>query len=208
MDSNGIGFYNEYRYKYFTNIINNPTHVRCLLTNRHSSKFGEGCYIRFDADITGSPSTLTAVIDISTSKTFNIKQFVAGSKWVLCDIVSTDGVFINDAKVTVADIEADNGVVHVIDAVLLPPPSSSTDYLMDNTLDIYPNPAKDKITIESAIINNEPAQVNITTVNGQNVLSTEVFFGNSIDISILDAGIYFLKVKTKDNLSIKKLVKQ
>jgi transforming growth factor-beta-induced protein len=122
--------------------------------------------------------------------------------------INADGVFINDAKVTVADIEADNGVVHVIDAVLLPPPSSSIDYLMDSTLDIYPNPAKDKITIESAIINNEPAQVNITTVNGQNVLSTEVFFGNSIDVSILDAGIYFLKVKTKDNLSIKKLVKQ
>ncbi|MEM1119747.1 MAG: fasciclin domain-containing protein, partial [Bacteroidota bacterium] len=34
----------------------------------------------------------------------------------------TDGnVFINDAQVTVADIEADNGVVHVINAVLLPP---------------------------------------------------------------------------------------
>ena len=30
-------------------------------------------------------------------------------------------MFINDAQVTVADIEAGNGVVHVIDAVLLPP---------------------------------------------------------------------------------------
>ena len=32
-----------------------------------------------------------------------------------------DEIFINDAKVTVADIEAENGVVHVIDAVLIPP---------------------------------------------------------------------------------------
>ena len=35
-------------------------------------------------------------------------------------LINNDGVFINDARVTVADIEAENGVVHVIDAVLLP----------------------------------------------------------------------------------------
>ncbi|MEL6719202.1 MAG: BACON domain-containing carbohydrate-binding protein, partial [Bacteroidota bacterium] len=35
--------------------------------------------------------------------------------------INDDGVFINGAQVTMADIETDNGVVHVIDAVLLPP---------------------------------------------------------------------------------------
>ena len=35
--------------------------------------------------------------------------------------ITAEGVFINNAKVTVADLVADNGVVHVIDAVLLPP---------------------------------------------------------------------------------------
>ena len=34
--------------------------------------------------------------------------------------INDNGVFINDSKVTVADIVTDNGVVHVIDAVLLP----------------------------------------------------------------------------------------
>ena len=36
-------------------------------------------------------------------------------------------VFINNAIVTVADIEAGNGVVHVIDAVLLPPATTTCD---------------------------------------------------------------------------------
>lgn len=35
--------------------------------------------------------------------------------------ISAAGVNINDAKVTVADIIASNGVVHVIDQVILPP---------------------------------------------------------------------------------------
>jgi len=35
--------------------------------------------------------------------------------------VSADGVKVNDANVVTADIEASNGVIHVIDAVILPP---------------------------------------------------------------------------------------
>ncbi|MEM6320255.1 MAG: fasciclin domain-containing protein [Bacteroidota bacterium] len=38
--------------------------------------------------------------------------------------INGDGIFINGAQVTVADIKADNGVVHVIDAVLVPAPKA------------------------------------------------------------------------------------
>jgi len=37
--------------------------------------------------------------------------------------VKGDTVMVNDAKVTKADIEASNGVIHVIDTVILPPAS-------------------------------------------------------------------------------------
>ncbi|MEM6642851.1 MAG: fasciclin domain-containing protein [Bacteroidota bacterium] len=36
-------------------------------------------------------------------------------------ISTVDGVKVNDANVVMADVEASNGVVHVIDAVILPP---------------------------------------------------------------------------------------
>ena len=36
------------------------------------------------------------------------------------DIVAGDGVTVDGASVVTADIEADNGVIHVIDAVILP----------------------------------------------------------------------------------------
>ena len=53
--------------------------------------------------------------------------------------ITADGVFINDAQVTVADLEADNGVVHVINAVLLPPTTDVSE-LTSFELSIYPNP--------------------------------------------------------------------
>jgi len=42
--------------------------------------------------------------------------------------INATGVYIDNALVTVADLVADNGVVHVIDAVLLPNTTSINDY--------------------------------------------------------------------------------
>ena len=59
--------------------------------------------------------------------------------------INSSGVFIDNAQVTMADLVADNGVVHVIDAVLLPPtPQTNTIY------DIVSNSA-DHTTLKTAI---------------------------------------------------------
>ena len=42
--------------------------------------------------------------------------------------INSTGVYIDNAQVTVADIVADNGVVHVIDAVLLPSTTGINDF--------------------------------------------------------------------------------
>jgi uncharacterized surface protein with fasciclin (FAS1) repeats len=50
-------------------------------------------------------------------------------------IINTSGVFIDNAQVTVADVIADNGVVHVIDAVLLPTQSNTIYDIVSNSTD-------------------------------------------------------------------------
>ena len=41
--------------------------------------------------------------------------------------VSDSGVMINNANVVQADVTASNGVIHIIDAVLLPPPATAVE---------------------------------------------------------------------------------
>ena len=58
-------------------------------------------------------SVITGSADAIVAETLNGADITAS--------VVDGNVMINDAMVIIADIEASNGVVHVIDAVLLPP---------------------------------------------------------------------------------------
>lgn len=62
----------------------------------------------------------------------------------LTTTINTEGVFINGAQVTVADIFTNNGVVHVIDAVIVPPsPTTVVDVIVNSP---------DHTTLEAAVI--------------------------------------------------------
>jgi uncharacterized surface protein with fasciclin (FAS1) repeats len=112
--------------------------------------------------------------------------------------INQEGLFINDAKVTVADLEADNGVVHVIDAVLFPPAATGiiNRPSADLQLSIYPNPASKFITI-SGIEGTEAGAVKIFNVGGKLVAGFNMGnLSDRIDISALDQGLYFIKVES------------
>jgi len=117
--------------------------------------------------------------------------------------INKDGVFINNAKVTVADIQADNGVVHVIDAVLIPT-TTSISSLDEVTFDIYPNPATDyirinsNIGIENLIIRDIAGRV-VTQMN--NLSSSE-----RVELSGFKSGLYMVTMKNGNSVSTKKLI--
>ena len=111
--------------------------------------------------------------------------------------VTFDGgnIFINDAQVTAADIETDNGIVHVIDVVLLPP--TSTTNLRDLGISIYPNPASDYINIDGL----EAGKINRLTISnnlGQIVRRIDNPMSNSINVGDLRGGYYILTLESVD----------
>ena len=109
---------------------------------------------------------------------------------------------INDATVATADVTADNGVVHIIDKVLIPG-TASIDEINNEIIAVFPNPSSDEIHFNAAA----NSDFEIINVNG-----TTVKKGTSVDgkvtISELENGNYFIRINDGVKVSLGKFVKQ
>jgi uncharacterized surface protein with fasciclin (FAS1) repeats len=100
-------------------------------------------------------------------------------------------VSINNAQVTVADILADNGVVHVINAVLLPAPNSVNE--VESSISIYPNPTTDFIFVNRN--SEETCQYRIVSADGRVVMNGSVAGKTAqLDVNVLPSGIYNIQL--------------
>jgi len=103
----------------------------------------------------------------------------------------TNGVKVNDANVTLVDVDAANGIVHVIDAVLLP-----TNGLTENNsiviISTYPNPASEVIKVS----NISDASFEIIDLMGKKVLNGNLT-NNEINIENLNNGSYIIRLNDK-----------
>ncbi len=116
----------------------------------------------------------------------------------------SNGVMINDAMVSLPDVEAENGMVHVIDGVLLPPTAGINKNEL-NGFDIFPNPTADFINVkveyfdlkDVSILNNVGQVVKITPLTS-----------NETRINVLDLapGNYTIGVQGQGKSKYERLV--
>jgi uncharacterized surface protein with fasciclin (FAS1) repeats len=150
-------------------VVNSPSHntleAAVIAANLAGALSGVGPFTVFaptDAAFNALPAgTLTNLLADPSGKLTDILKFhVVAAKALSTDLTdgqqittllgdkltvvkNSNGVFINGAKVTVADVEAGNGVVHVIDAVLIPTPETVVNIIVDS---------ESHSTLEAAVI--------------------------------------------------------
>jgi uncharacterized surface protein with fasciclin (FAS1) repeats len=119
--------------------------------------------------------------------------------------ITGGNVFVNNAQVIVADLLAQNGIVHVIDAVLTP--AVSIDEVQSTPVFFYPNPVSDQVNYSFAG-NGRTGNFEITDIAGAIVLSGSAAMTNgTIDMSGLPAGLYTMKFYNADKVFVGSVLK-
>jgi uncharacterized surface protein with fasciclin (FAS1) repeats len=162
--------------------------------------------------------TLADILELSTLETILLYHVVAGEvrstdltnglvatlngENIVVDL--TSGVKINDATVTLANVDADNGVVHVINGVLLPPSILFAKKVAQNSasMSVYPNPTVDVIMFTKNISGN----YSIVDASGR-VVKTGVITDSQISVNDLANGNYSLQVISTTNSFTAKFAK-
>jgi hypothetical protein len=71
-------------------------------------------------------------------------------------------------------------------------------------ISVYPNPAKDQITITG--IENIDCNIKVVDIKGQQIMSIDKYNADVINVSMLEQGIYFIRISNEDFNVVRKLV--
>ncbi|NJL75841.1 MAG: T9SS type A sorting domain-containing protein [Saprospiraceae bacterium] len=128
--------------------------------------------------------------------------------------VNNGNITVNNANVTVTDLIAENGVVHVIDAVLLPTALvAPTGGALANgaskiTAQIAPNPTSEVLNLSYQVESTD--RINIALMGANGKLVKNIFAGVQesgaynlqVAVNDLAAGIYFVSIQTGEQFQV------
>lgn len=202
-------------------VITSPDHTTLesaiTLAKLSGALSGDGPFTLFaptdDAFANLDPATLQAALDdpeglLTTVLTYHVVDGAVTSDMLSTGLVPTlqgesldvvvdnATVTVNGATVIQPNLEVDNGVVHVVDGVLLPPSITSTAEVAYELVTIYPNPTADQLTINVQQV--DDARYSIISSDGSIVRSGVLPRNNTIAVADIPAGTYTVAVNTQE----------
>jgi uncharacterized surface protein with fasciclin (FAS1) repeats len=114
--------------------------------------------------------------------------------------ITEGNIFINGAQIVVEDILVDNGIVHIIDAVILETedPTKLESIKESIQLHIYPNPASDVLTITDE--SNTEFSFSVFSVEGRLIMIGNSNQGNKVQTDSWPQGTYWLRIEKSGSL--------
>ncbi len=114
--------------------------------------------------------------------------------------IADSSLYINESMVIFTDIETDNGVIHVIDAVLLPKTGVHKKSIDKAAVSVYPNPASECINVRFEALEESEIDLVLYDILGKQVRVKalgRVSGGEHVaemHIADVDPGMYFLVI--------------
>jgi uncharacterized surface protein with fasciclin (FAS1) repeats len=121
-----------------------------------------------------------------------------------------DQIFINDAQIILHNLMALNGVVQVIDALLIPVTLDAEMTPSARFFHIYPNPSAGPLWIEGILDHPSGIDIDIFDLHGHKLIhirlpQQERIFSHKTDIGFLQHGIYLVRVSTSQWIKTEKI---
>jgi len=87
------------------------------------------------------------------------------------------------------------------------------DPLSENNIQLYPNPVKDKMSLEMTNIYTGELSIKVVNVSGQVIIEhvvdkTSQYLKSEINMQDLTNGVYFIHIVSEDNKVVKSIIKQ
>lgn len=119
-------------------------------------------------------------------------------------LVDNEAIMVNDAQITIADVITMNGIVHIIDAVLIPTILGVEEVEALTSFSLFPNPTADKLQLNFDLVSSERITIDLLNVTGQLIQTDD--FGKmsagfnrlSLETNQLAAGFYIMSMRIGD----------
>jgi len=86
--------------------------------------------------------------------------------------------------------------------------NSVQNFTLDNNVSLYPNPAKDILTIETTFNSNKEQRLEILNLIGQTVFTSNINKKATVNTSAFANGVYILKISSDKETMVRKFVKE